>query len=155
MPKDSIITVSGQPSSSSQLSPQSSEKTQLSLAQKLLSSVVIFPLGEIVKLRDVGINDPLEFPLALDQLLNLEMAFNVKWQPRWKNCSVVILFRDEPFIKQLKAPWDIVEDLEIISKHNLNPITPTGKRHFPGVQVNQQPQKAYVMERSLLTSLRR
>ncbi|KAL5054624.1 hypothetical protein RYX36_035306 [Vicia faba] len=45
-----------------------------------------------------GIDDPLEFPLALDQLLNLEMAF---------------------------------KDLEITSKHNLDPTTPIGNIEFP------------------------
>ncbi|KAL5079095.1 hypothetical protein RYX36_007516 [Vicia faba] len=98
------------------------------------------------------IDDPLELPLALDQLLNLEMAFKVKWQPRWNNFSVVSILRGEPFIRQLKAPWDIDEvkksvdeaktsapedcvkemDLKITSKHNPDPMTPIGKRDFPG-----------------------
>ncbi|KAL5078332.1 hypothetical protein RYX36_017316, partial [Vicia faba] len=39
-------------------------------------------------IENAGIDDPLEFPLALDQLLSLEMAFKVKWQPQWNNCSV-------------------------------------------------------------------
>ncbi|KAL5058698.1 hypothetical protein RYX36_030302 [Vicia faba] len=59
--------------------------------------------------------------------------------------------RDEPFIRQLKAQWDIDEikesvdeaktgapedcvketDLEITSKHNLDPTTPISKRDFP------------------------
>ncbi|KAL5073927.1 hypothetical protein RYX36_012911, partial [Vicia faba] len=53
------------------------------------------------------IDDPLEFPLGLDQLLNLEMEFKVNWQPHWNNFSVVRILRDEPFIRKLKAPWDI------------------------------------------------
>ncbi|KAL5096020.1 hypothetical protein RYX36_000347 [Vicia faba] len=54
---------------------------------------------------EVRIDDPLEFPLALDHLLNLEMAFKVKWKPRWNDCSVVRILRDDPFIMKLKAPW--------------------------------------------------
>ncbi|CAI8590927.1 unnamed protein product [Vicia faba] len=61
-----------------------------------------------------GIDDPLEFSLVLYQLLNLEMAFKVKWQPRWNNFYVVSILRDEPFIRQLKAPWDIDEDKEVV-----------------------------------------
>ena len=53
MPKESIVIVSGQMGSGSQLSSQNSEKTQLSPAQRLLSSVVVLPLGETVKLCDV------------------------------------------------------------------------------------------------------
>ncbi|KAL5054976.1 hypothetical protein RYX36_035658, partial [Vicia faba] len=79
-----------------------------------------------------GIDDLLEFPLALDHLMNLEMTFKVKWKPRWNNFSVVRILKYEPFIRQLKAPWDINEDLKITSKHNPNPMTPTGKRVFPG-----------------------
>ncbi|KAL5065187.1 hypothetical protein RYX36_026924 [Vicia faba] len=39
------------------------------------------------------IHDPLEFSLALDQMLDLEITFKVKWQPRWKNCSVVMILK--------------------------------------------------------------
>ncbi|KAL5068790.1 hypothetical protein RYX36_019677 [Vicia faba] len=62
------------------------------------------------------IDYPLEFPLALDQLLNLEMEFKVKWQSRWNNCSVVSILMDEPFIRQLKAPWDIDEVKESVDE---------------------------------------
>ncbi|CAI8618376.1 unnamed protein product [Vicia faba] len=71
------------------------------------------------------------------------------------------ILRDEPFIRKLKAPWDINEevvlvpsitsdslqikesvdeaktsapeecDLEITSKHKPDPMTPIGKRYFP------------------------
>ncbi|XP_058776865.1 uncharacterized protein LOC131651214 [Vicia villosa] len=52
-----------------------------------------------------GITDPLDFPLALDQLLKLEMAMKVKWHPRWKNCSVVMIIKNDPIIQQLKEKW--------------------------------------------------
>ncbi|CAI8600737.1 unnamed protein product [Vicia faba] len=52
--------------------------------------------------------------LTMIKLLNLEMAFKVKWQSRWNNCSIVSILRDEPFIRQLKAPWDIDEDKEVV-----------------------------------------
>ncbi|XP_058757343.1 uncharacterized protein LOC131630581 [Vicia villosa] len=52
-----------------------------------------------------GKNDPLEFLLALGKMLSLEIAFKVKWQPNWNNCSVVMLLRDKAIINQLKAPW--------------------------------------------------
>ncbi|KAL5058193.1 hypothetical protein RYX36_029797 [Vicia faba] len=99
-----------------------------------------------------GIHDVLEFPLVLDQMLNLEMAFKVKWQPHWKNCSVVMLLKNDPFIKELKGPWevikvkesiyeaktdapdesDVVADIEITFEHKQGPTTPTGKRQLPG-----------------------
>ncbi|XP_058726383.1 uncharacterized protein LOC131597723 [Vicia villosa] len=127
-----------------------------------------------------GITDPLEFPLALDKMLDLELAFRVKWQPSWDSCSVVMLIKDKPFVQQLKAPWEhtqkvstsqpsvtplteqkvstsqpsvtplteqikesvdeaktdaaeeceILTDVEITSRHNPDPVTPTAKRHI-------------------------
>ncbi|XP_058775663.1 uncharacterized protein LOC131649936 [Vicia villosa] len=63
-----------------------------------------------------GITDPLDFPLAVDQLLKLEMAVKIKE-------SV-----DE-------AKTDVHEDreldLEITFEHKPNIVTPAGKRHFP------------------------
>ncbi|XP_058733270.1 uncharacterized protein LOC131604872 [Vicia villosa] len=99
----------------------------------------------------VGITDPLDFPLALDQLLKLEMAMKVKWHPRWKNCSVVMIIKNDPIIQQLKEKWgtyeikenvdeakidanedcELVTDLEITSEHKPDAVTPAGKRHFP------------------------
>ncbi|KAL5081132.1 hypothetical protein RYX36_009553 [Vicia faba] len=38
-------------------------------------------------------------------MVDLEIAFKVKWQPDWKNCSVVMILRDRAVINQLKAPW--------------------------------------------------
>ncbi|XP_058746052.1 uncharacterized protein LOC131618919 [Vicia villosa] len=45
-----------------------------------------------------GIFDPLDFPLALDKLLDQELAFKVKWQPDWSNCSVIMLVKDKPIV---------------------------------------------------------
>ncbi|XP_058769374.1 uncharacterized protein LOC131643240 [Vicia villosa] len=98
-----------------------------------------------------GITDPLDFPLALDQLLKLEMAMKVKWYPRWKNCSVVMIIKNDPIIQQLKEKWgtdeikesvdeaktdanedcELVTELEITSEHKPDAVTPPGKRHFP------------------------
>ncbi|XP_058738575.1 uncharacterized protein LOC131610581 [Vicia villosa] len=98
-----------------------------------------------------GITDPLDFSLALDQLLQLEMAMKVKWHPRWKNCSVVMIIKNDPIIQQLKEKWgtdeikesvdeaktdanedcELVTDLEITSEHKPDAVTPPGKRHFP------------------------
>ncbi|KAL5063752.1 hypothetical protein RYX36_025489 [Vicia faba] len=58
---------------------------------------------------EAGLHDPLEFPLAPDQVLDVKMYFKVKWQPRWKNCSVVMLLKNDPFIKQLSDQFEIVE----------------------------------------------
>ncbi|CAI8584089.1 unnamed protein product [Vicia faba] len=180
MPKDSIVSLRTN-GSGSQLSSQNSKKTQLSPAQRLLSSVVVLPLGEIIKPRDIifctivakirilvaspfrwcyrachlcpciargdtapfdsdashsteaeifrykieiqaGIDDPLESPLALDQLLNLEMAFKVKWQLHWNNCSVMRILRNEPFIRKLKAPWDIDEEVVLVPFITFDPL---------------------------------
>ncbi|XP_058759460.1 uncharacterized protein LOC131632748 [Vicia villosa] len=52
-----------------------------------------------------GIFDPLDFPLALDKLLDQELAFKVKWQPDWSNCSVIMLVKEKPIVDQLKAEW--------------------------------------------------
>ncbi|XP_058725712.1 uncharacterized protein LOC131597007 [Vicia villosa] len=79
-----------------------------------------------------GIHDPLEFPLALDQMLDCKMALKVKWQPRWKNASVVMLLKNDPFVKELADQFDTDEDLDVSSTHSTDPLTPTGKRHFPG-----------------------
>ncbi|XP_058770393.1 uncharacterized protein LOC131644024 [Vicia villosa] len=52
-PKDSMITLSGQEGSNSQLSAQNSENQQMTLVQKLLSKAVVMPIGDIIKLRTV------------------------------------------------------------------------------------------------------
>ncbi|XP_058758391.1 uncharacterized protein LOC131631625 [Vicia villosa] len=109
-----------------------------------------------------GITDPLEFPLALNAMLDLDLALRVKWQPSWDSASVVMFIKDSEFVKQFKAPWtdtqvvssepfgtplplqikesvdeaktdaaddcDVVTHLEITSKHNPEPLTPTAKR---------------------------
>ncbi|XP_058762899.1 uncharacterized protein LOC131636289 isoform X2 [Vicia villosa] len=95
-----------------------------------------------------GITDPLEFPLDLDAMLDLDLALRVKWQPSWDSASVIMFIKDDEFVKQLKAPWadiqikesvdkaktdaaddcDVPTDLEITSKHNPEPLTPTAKR---------------------------
>ncbi|CAI8595975.1 unnamed protein product [Vicia faba] len=61
-----------------------------------------------------GIHDALEFPLALDQMLNLEMAFKVK-------CALEELFgcyaaKNDPFIKELKGPWEAIEVKESVDE---------------------------------------
>jgi len=33
------------------------------------------------------------------------MAMKVKWHPRWKNCSVVMIIKNDPIIQQLKEKW--------------------------------------------------
>ncbi|XP_058784257.1 uncharacterized protein LOC131659029 [Vicia villosa] len=57
-----------------------------------------------------GITDPLDFPLTLDQLLKLEMAMKVKWHPRWKKCSVIMIIKNDPIIQQLKEKWGTYEE---------------------------------------------
>ncbi|XP_058751320.1 uncharacterized protein LOC131624386 [Vicia villosa] len=113
-----------------------------------------------------GITDPLEFPLDLDAMLDLDLALRVKWQPSWDSASVIMFIKDDEFVKQLKAPWadtqvvnsepsvtplplqikesvdeaktdaaddcDVPTDLEITSKHNPEPLTPTAKRQSHG-----------------------
>ncbi|CAI8592540.1 unnamed protein product [Vicia faba] len=86
------------------------------------------------------------------KMLNLEMTFKVKWKPRWKNCSVVMLLKNDPFIKEPKGPWkaievkesideakmdapdeyDVVADMEITFEHKPGPIRPAGKRQLLG-----------------------
>ncbi|XP_058768001.1 uncharacterized protein LOC131641718 [Vicia villosa] len=64
-----------------------------------------------------GIFNPLDFPLALDKLLDQELAFKVKWQPDWSNCSVIMLVKDKPIVDQLKAEW---VDATAVSSQQLN-----------------------------------
>ncbi|KAL5064888.1 hypothetical protein RYX36_026625 [Vicia faba] len=73
----------------------------------------------MLNLSYVGIHDALEFPLALDQMLNLEMAFKVKE-------SVDEAKTDAP------DESDVVADIEIIFEHKPGPTTPVGKRQLPG-----------------------
>ncbi|XP_050876482.1 uncharacterized protein LOC127080167 [Lathyrus oleraceus] len=54
-----------------------------------------------------GISDPLEFPLVLDNLIGHEFAFKVKWQPRWKNASVMTVIQDKETIHKLLAQWEV------------------------------------------------
>ncbi|KAI5386303.1 hypothetical protein KIW84_072733 [Lathyrus oleraceus] len=54
----------------------------------------------------VGITDLLEFPLALDVMLGLEISFKVKCKSRWVNCSFVMILQYDTFLKQLKSPWE-------------------------------------------------
>ncbi|XP_058745812.1 uncharacterized protein LOC131618650 [Vicia villosa] len=117
------------------------------------------------QLRDTmikaGITDPLEFPLALDEKLNMEMAMKVKWHPHWKNCLVVMLIKNDPLSNNLRKIGETMsiliymtmfnflhikesvdeaktvaledcEDIEITSEHKPDAVTPGGKRHFPG-----------------------
>ncbi|XP_058784404.1 uncharacterized protein LOC131659197 [Vicia villosa] len=51
---------------------------------------------------EAGISDPLEFPLALDALVELDLAFKVKWQPSWNNTTVVSIYKDKTVIKDLE-----------------------------------------------------
>ncbi|XP_058762515.1 uncharacterized protein LOC131635893 [Vicia villosa] len=110
-----------------------------------------------------GITDPLEFPLDLDAMLDLNLALRVKWQPSWDSASVIMLVKDVELADQLKDQWgdtkvvssepsitpllpqikesvdeaktdaaDDCDDLEITSKHNPEPLTPTAKRQNHG-----------------------
>ncbi|XP_058787961.1 uncharacterized protein LOC131662249 isoform X2 [Vicia villosa] len=67
----------------------------------------------------VGIFDPLDFPLALDKLLDQELAFKVKWQPDWTNCSVIMLVKDKPVVNQLKPEWVAATT---VNSHQLCPL---------------------------------
>ncbi|KAL5052380.1 hypothetical protein RYX36_033062, partial [Vicia faba] len=40
--------------------------------------------------------------------------------------------KNDPFIKELKGPWEAIEDVEITSEHKPDPTTPIGKRQLPG-----------------------
>lgn len=52
-----------------------------------------------------GITNRFEYPLMMDGLAEKTMVFKVKWQPRWKSCSVVT-FKDSPaFVAQVRAKF--------------------------------------------------
>ncbi|XP_058768016.1 uncharacterized protein LOC131641704 [Vicia villosa] len=65
-----------------------------------------------------GITDPLDFPLALDQLLKLEMAMKIKESVDEAKTNA-------------NEDCELVTDLEITSEHKPDAVTPAGKRHFP------------------------
>ncbi|XP_058745168.1 uncharacterized protein LOC131617916 isoform X3 [Vicia villosa] len=54
---------------------------------------------------EAGITDPLDYPLALDGLVGLTMAFKVKWQPSLNNATVVSIYQDRSVINQLLHSW--------------------------------------------------
>ncbi|KAL5063060.1 hypothetical protein RYX36_024797 [Vicia faba] len=99
----------------------------LHLGGVIVPTICVFALHVVTLCRLTvmlaRIDDPLEFPLALDQLLNLEMEFKMKWQPRWNNCSVGRIFRDESFIRLRRVWMRPRQDLEITFKHNPDPTT--------------------------------
>lgn len=49
--------------------------------------------------------DPLEYPLALDALVGVTMAFKVKLQPTWENAFFVSIYEYQTVIKQILSPW--------------------------------------------------
>ncbi|XP_058764691.1 uncharacterized protein LOC131638159 [Vicia villosa] len=63
-----------------------------------------------LRLNFAEITDPLDFPLEVDQLLKLEMAMKVKWHPRWKNCSVIMIIKNDHIMQQLKEKWGTDEE---------------------------------------------
>ncbi|KAI5441059.1 hypothetical protein KIW84_010498 [Lathyrus oleraceus] len=68
--------------------------------------------------KEAGIEDPLEYPLALDSFLGLRMKFKVKWQLRWGNAYVISVFHDEPVIKQLLGNWEKEKIKQSVDKAN-------------------------------------
>ncbi|XP_058774440.1 uncharacterized protein LOC131648728 [Vicia villosa] len=90
------------------LSKECTEILQLSAAQ--MRGIMI----------QVGITDPLEFPLALDGMLDLKLAFRVKWQPSWDSCSVIMLFKDRPLKEGVdEAKTDAADDCDIVTVFNI------------------------------------
>jgi hypothetical protein len=41
----------------------------------------------------------------MDDLAEKTMVFKVKWQPRWKSCSVVCFKESEAFVEQVRAKF--------------------------------------------------
>ncbi|CAI8612671.1 unnamed protein product [Vicia faba] len=62
-----------------------------------------------------GITNPLEFPLALDAMLEKKFAFKVKWDLKWKSSFVVQFIKDEQLIAHLEGPQAINQNGEITS----------------------------------------
>lgn len=57
-----------------------------------------------------GVTNRLEFPMIMDDLAGKTFVFKVKWQPRWKSCSVVCFKEGTAFINQVRAKFpNIVE----------------------------------------------
>lgn len=49
-----------------------------------------------------GITNRLEYPMLMDSLAGKNIVAKVKWQPKWKTCSVVTLKDGEGFVDQIK-----------------------------------------------------
>ncbi|XP_058784014.1 uncharacterized protein LOC131658771 [Vicia villosa] len=65
-----------------------------------------------------GITDPLDFPLKLDAMLDLDLALRVRWQPSWDSCSVIMFVDDKPFVKQFSTPWEPTQIKENVDEAN-------------------------------------
>jgi hypothetical protein len=50
-----------------------------------------------------GITNRFEYPMLMDQLAEKTFVFKVKWQPRWKSCSVVCYKEGPEFVNQVVA----------------------------------------------------
>lgn len=59
-----------------------------------------------------GITNRFEFPPIMDDLAEKTMVFKVKWQPRWKSCSVVCYKEGEAFIDRVRAKFPNLVEAE-------------------------------------------
>jgi hypothetical protein len=67
---------------------------------KLRQHTLMFQLS-----YQAGITNRFEFPPIMDDLAEKTMVFKVKWQPRWKSCSVVCYKEGEAFIDRVRAKF--------------------------------------------------
>ncbi|XP_050915534.1 uncharacterized protein LOC127130595 [Lathyrus oleraceus] len=94
-------------------------KIEVEIVDNGISSIFVFWDHECNELLEIyasqlrktmlqdGISNPLEFSLVLDNLIGHGFAFKVKWQPRWKNASVMMVVHDKETIHKLLAQWEV------------------------------------------------
>jgi Sec-independent protein secretion pathway component TatC len=48
-----------------------------------------------------GITNRFEYPMLMDKLAEKTWVAKVKWQPKWKSCSVVCIKTGQAFVNQV------------------------------------------------------
>lgn len=54
-----------------------------------------------INMINAGITNRFEYPMLMDKLAEKTWVAKVKWQPKWKSCSVVCIKTGQPFVNQV------------------------------------------------------
>jgi hypothetical protein len=58
--------------------------------------------SKLYSLFQLGVTNPLEYPLCVDKICGRNFAIRTKWQPVWDSCSVQALKEDDAIINKIK-----------------------------------------------------